>query len=165
MRFNVNLKRRKEKLAALREDGQHFPFVPQYFFVVKGVSDLPSARRAGLCFIGRPPLKTNRGQEAGILAAVPVSPQLNLPNVSAQQIKSFRSRDTDDNQQAADVGRASLGEQEGKKEEGNANRQPLKAFRGEMEAVHKCLCKQEVEYLEPATHKSHMEPSFASSPS
>lgn len=50
-----------------------------------------------------------------------------------------------------------------RKEGGNANRQPLKAFWGEMEAVHKCLCKQEMEYLEPATHGTLIEPCFASS--
>lgn len=103
-------------MARLRDGRQRFPFAPQNLFVLRGVFDQPSARRARLCFIGRPPLKTNRGQEAGILAAVPVRPQLNLPNVSAQQIESFRSRDTDDNQQAADEGRASSGGT-GRKEE------------------------------------------------
>lgn len=32
-----------------------------------------------------------------------------------------------------------------------------------MEAVHKCLCKQEIEYLEPATHETLIEICFASS--
>lgn len=89
--------------------------------------------------------KANWRQEAGILAAVPVWPQLNLPDVSAQQIESFWSRDADDNQQAADQCRPSSGEQGGSRK-----RKPpaTKSILGEIEAIHKRMCKQEVEYLE-----------------
>lgn len=88
-------------------------------------------RVSGLCFPDGPLLKSIRGQEAGILAAAPVWPQLNLPDVSAQQIESFRSRDADDNQQAADKAERLQGN--GKETE-NAKPPATESDLGEVEA-------------------------------